>query len=72
MQPGSNSVVYAINQNGVDNLWAQPLDGSPGHPLTHFTSELITDFHWSPDGKTLALVREHDVADVVLLREESQ
>jgi WD40 repeat protein len=72
MQPGSNSVVYAINQNGVDNLWAQPLDGSPGHQLTHFTSELITDFHWSPDGKTLALVREHDVADVVLLREESQ
>lgn len=58
-----------ITENGIDNLWAQPLDGSPGHQLTHFTSELISDFHWSPDGKTLAVVREHDVSDVVLLRE---
>jgi hypothetical protein len=71
LPPGGNSLVHVINENGVDNLWAQPLDGSPGHQLTHFTSELITDFHWSPDGKTLALavVREHDVANVVLLRE---
>jgi eukaryotic-like serine/threonine-protein kinase len=72
LQPGSNSMVYVIHENGVDNLWAQPLDGSLGHQLTHFTDELITDFHWSPDGKTLAVVREHDVADVVLLREENQ
>jgi Tol biopolymer transport system component len=69
LQPGGNSLVYVINENGVDNLWAQPLDGSPGHQLTHFTSETITDFHWSPDGKTLAVAREHDVSDVVLLRE---
>jgi len=72
LQPGENSVVYTINENGVDNLWVQPLNGSPGHPLTHFSSELITDFHWSPDGKHLAVVREHDVADVVLLSEGKQ
>ena len=72
MMPGGKALVYAINENGVDNLWVEPLDGSPGHPLTHFTSELITDFHWSPDGKTLAIIREHDDADVVLLREGSQ
>jgi serine/threonine protein kinase len=72
LQPGDAAVVYSINENGVDNLWVQPLDGSPGHQLTHFTSELITDFHWSPDGKTLAIVREHDVADVVLLKEGNQ
>jgi serine/threonine protein kinase len=72
LQPGGKAIVYRITENGVDNLWAQPLDGSPGHQLTHFTSELITDFHWSPDGKTLAIVRQHDVSDVVLLREENQ
>jgi Tol biopolymer transport system component len=72
LQPGGAAVVYSINENGVDNLWLEPLDGSPGRPLTHFTSELITDFHWSPDGKTLAIVREHDVADVVLLKEGNQ
>ena len=69
LQPGENSVVYVINENGVDNLWVQPLEGTPGHLLTHFNAELITDFHWSPGGKNLAVVREHDVADVVLLRE---
>jgi hypothetical protein len=37
MQPGGNSVVYAINQNGVDNLWrnrwmARPAIHSPTSP----------------------------------------
>ena len=68
-QPKVAAVAYPITENGMNNLWVQPLDGSPGHQLTHFTSEVISDFHWSPDGKTLAVVREHDVADVVLLRE---
>jgi len=71
-QPGENSVVYVINENGVDNLWVQPLGGAAGHLLTQFGSELITDFHWSPDGKHLAVAREHDVADVVLLSEGKQ
>jgi Tol biopolymer transport system component len=25
------SVVYAMRENGVDNIWMQPLDGSAGH-----------------------------------------
>jgi Tol biopolymer transport system component len=70
--PNANVLAYKISENGTDNLWLQPLDGSAGRQLTHFTSEKITDFHWSPDGKTLAVVREHDVADVVLLREGNQ
>jgi len=69
MMPGGKAAVYPINENGVDNLWVEPLDGSPGHLLTHFPSETISDFHWSPDGKTLAIIREHDDADVVLLKE---
>ena len=70
--PTTNLLAYKISENGTENLWLQPLDGSPGHQLTHFTSEKITDFHWSPDGKMLAIVREHDVADVVLLRDGNQ
>ena len=72
LSPSLNAVVYPITEKGVNNLWLQPLDGSPGHALTHFTSEIISDFHWSPDGKTLAIIRQHDISDVVLLREESQ
>jgi eukaryotic-like serine/threonine-protein kinase len=54
----------------VDNVWVQPLDGSPGHQITNFTSENIAEFGWSPDGKTLAVARNHKISDVVLLQEK--
>jgi serine/threonine protein kinase len=63
-------VIYPTRANGVDNLWFQPLDGSKGRPLTDFTAERIYDFHWSPDGRQLALVRGHTDSDVVLIREQ--
>jgi eukaryotic-like serine/threonine-protein kinase len=63
------SVAYPIKENGVDNVWIQPLDGSPGHQITHFKSEQILSFHWSPDGKKLGILRGHTDSDVVLLQE---
>jgi serine/threonine protein kinase len=65
-------VIYPIREGGVDNLWFQPLDGSKGKQITDFTSEHIYDFHWSFDGKQLALVRGHTDADVVLIRDAQQ
>src|SRR5229473_2750828 len=63
------AVVYPVRDNGVDNLWLQPLDGSKGRQITDFTAEHIYDFHWSFDGKQLAMVRGHTDADVVLIRD---
>ena len=63
------AVVYPTRDNGVDNLWLQPLDGSKGKQITDFASEHIYDFHWSFDGKQLAMVRGHTDADVVLIRD---
>jgi Tol biopolymer transport system component len=63
------SVAYLIEENGVDNIWAQPLDGSPRYAITDFKSEQIYSFHFSPDGKSLGIVRGHDDSDVVLLQE---
>jgi serine/threonine protein kinase len=63
-------VVYTTRSNGVDNLWLQPLDGSKGKQITSFTSERIYDFHWSFDGKQLALVRGHTDSDVVLIKDQ--
>jgi len=68
--PDGKSVAHIIRDKGVDNIFVQPLDGSPGHQITNFTSEHITQFQWSPDGKTLAVARSHDTADVVLLQEK--
>jgi eukaryotic-like serine/threonine-protein kinase len=67
--PDGKGVVYPVHTGAADNLWAQPLDGSPGKQITDFTSELITDFHWSPDGKQLGLIRGHADSDVVLIRD---
>ena len=66
------AVVYPTRENGVDNLWLQPLDGSKGRYITDFKSERIYDFHWSFDGKQLAMVRGHNDADVVLIRDMQQ
>jgi serine/threonine protein kinase/Tol biopolymer transport system component len=63
------AVVYISREKGIDNLWQQPLDGSKGRWVTDFASERIYDFHWSFDGKQLALVRGHTDADVVLIRD---
>jgi len=61
------SVVYPVRENGVDNLWQQPLDGSPGRYLTSFKAEHIWDYDWSPDGSRLAVTQGHNDSDVVLM-----
>jgi WD40 repeat protein len=63
------AVAYPVGENGVDNIWIQPIDDSPGHQITHFNSEQIFSFRWSPDGKNLGVLRGHRDADVVLLQE---
>lgn len=63
------SVAYATRENGIDNVWEQPVDGSAGHAITNFSSEQIWSFRLSPDGKSLAVLRGHFDSDVVLLQE---
>ena len=65
------SLAYATRENGVDNVWVQPLDGSAGHPITDFKSEQIWSFSLSLDGKSLAVLRGHYDSDVVLLQEST-
>jgi len=67
--PDGKAVAYRIIENGVENIWVQPLDGSSGHQLTNFTTDRIRFFQWSPDGRTLGVVRTHIEANVVLLRD---
>jgi len=67
--PDGKSFVYAIRVSGVENLWQQPLDGSPGRQITNFPAEQITNYNWSPDGKTIAMIRQHIDSDVVLLKD---
>src|SRR5690348_3257886 len=70
--PDGKAIAYSIVDNGKANIWVQPLDGKPGRAITNFTSEVIYEFHWSPDGKRLAVVRGHGESNVVLFREGNQ
>ena len=68
--PDGKSIAFVIDEAGQDNIWVQPLDGSKGGKLTHFSDlEKIQDFRWSSDGKTLAMLRFSSVSDVILLRD---
>jgi Tol biopolymer transport system component len=66
------TIAYPVIENGATNLWMQPLDGGPAHPLTDFKSGGINDFHWSLDGKELAITYGRTDADVVLIRDSRQ
>jgi serine/threonine protein kinase len=63
------TIGYYIRENGLFALWVSPVDGSQGHVVTEFEADRITDFHWTPDGKMLGLLRTHNDSDVVLLRQ---
>ena len=65
----AKAIVYPISENGTDNLWLQPLDGSRGRQITNFQSDTIQLAEFSPDGKSLGVLRSHSESDVVLLRD---
>ena len=67
--PDGKGIVYPIREKGVDNLWLQPFDGSPGHQITNFPALRIYSYQWSPDGKSLALVRGDSPTDLVLIQD---
>jgi len=67
--PDEKALVYNIRENGAENVWWQPLDGSKGRQITNFSSDTIQIFDFSPDGKTMGMLRNHVESDAVLLRD---
>jgi Tol biopolymer transport system component len=57
-----------MNRDGVSNIWIQPLDGGAPKQITHFKSDQIFWFEWSPDGKQLGVSRGAITSDVVMIR----
>jgi Tol biopolymer transport system component len=61
--------IYSQHQNGVGNLWRQPVDGGPPVQITKLSSEFISNFALSRDGKRVAVSRGNIIADVVLIKD---
>ena len=66
--PDGRAINYIALNNGVSNIWRQPLDGSPPFQITKFDTGRIFNFAYSPDGKQLALSRGSLNSDVVLIK----
>ena len=64
----SKSLTYVDHRGGFDNIWAQPIDGSPAKQITDFKDSRIFSFDWSRDGRLLAS-RGVQTNDVVLITE---
>ena len=65
--PGGKGLQYLLTQNGVTNLWEQPLAGGKSKQLTEFTAGQIFDFNWSSDHMRLLLTRGGVNTDAVVL-----
>jgi hypothetical protein len=48
---------------------SQPIDGSAPKQISNFTSDLISNFALSRDGKRLAISRGNNSLDVVLIKD---
>jgi dipeptidyl aminopeptidase/acylaminoacyl peptidase len=63
-----DGLTFLDGRGGGSNIWVQPVDGRPAHPLTSFNSGQIYSFDWSRDGR-LAFSRGMSLSDVVVIRE---
>lgn len=67
--PMGDAVTYVNTRVGVSNVWALPTNGGAPRRLTNFQSELIFDFDWSPDGRSLALSRGHFTRELIIIND---
>ena len=61
---------YVDGRNDGDNIWSQPLDGTPAKKIADFAPDRIFSFDWSRDGKNMAVARGTVTSDVVLIKDQ--
>jgi Tol biopolymer transport system component/DNA-binding winged helix-turn-helix (wHTH) protein len=66
--PDGKALLYSASSDGVANIWAQPLDGSPARLVTDFKADGIFRFDVSSDGKKLICARGGWKRDIVLVK----
>jgi Tol biopolymer transport system component/DNA-binding winged helix-turn-helix (wHTH) protein len=66
--PDGKAIVFVKGENGIFNLWQQPLAGGAPQPLTNFASGAIWNFAYSHDGKRIFVSRGSSYVDIVLIK----
>jgi eukaryotic-like serine/threonine-protein kinase len=65
-------ILYPVNDDGIGNLWAQPVAATGAAAvapkrLTNYTDSRIFAYAYSPDGKQIVFARGRTVTDAVLI-----
>jgi Tol biopolymer transport system component len=68
--PDGRAVYFVALNDGVSNIWQQPIDGSQPVQVTNFKDGRIFNFAFSPGGSQLALSRGTFNSDVVLIENQ--
>ncbi|PYS93452.1 MAG: hypothetical protein DMF64_04405 [Acidobacteria bacterium] len=61
-------LAYVVTQQGVSNIWSQPVAGGAPKALTDWKADLVYRIDWFRDGR-LVCERGTTVSDVILLRD---
>ena len=65
--PDNRAMALSDIRTGTPNIWSLPVLGNaPERQLTHFTSGQVWAFHYTRDGKSVAMARGNNQSDVVL------
>lgn len=66
--PDSQALIYLHKQNGVHNLWKQPLNLSSPSPITNFTEDSILHYDGLRTENELVLARGGRRRDITLIK----
>ena len=61
-------VEFGLTRAGASNVWRQTVPHGPLKQITNFSTGVIGNFVWTPDGKTLVLTRGTRGSDIILLK----
>ena len=72
--PDGRAIAYIREENGVQNIWAEPVNGGSITQLTAFRERgyEIMRFAWSREGSQLAVARRMPKLDVVLIKDTAK
>jgi len=66
--PASDAIDFVDTREGVSNIWRQPIEGGAPQQVTDFSSGLIFNFVWLPNGKDMAVARGSTSSDIVRIQ----
>jgi Tol biopolymer transport system component len=65
-----HTLSYIKNVDGYSNIWSYDLDSGVEKQLTHFNSDRIYAYSWSPDFKQVACQRGTVIGNVTIINSE--